>query len=431
MKKITTSAIFIIGIIMNVHSQKIVNSYTYNTNGLLIKSIKNIEFDGSKIWISGTNTANTVDLKGQAGIQVFDKVSTWTKYDKNTVFFKDGFTTGTSNNMYLNYVNGSMYTNIKYSSPSTGGSVINKIAKYTNGTWEILSTPTGNTFYKSMIGIKDSIYIISDGSNVYNYNSTSNTFSSGVINYLKIGTLLPLKFNMACVSGNETNYYDRDFSKQQVSPVFTSTNEVSSNGCKPAIGTDGSYYFSNMNNIYKVTQILKNRVEKTGMGFTPTNTKIGAIKFDSKNNMYFYYQSLDSIGVGTMINGKLVTKMVEVKPTTTNYEMMNNIVIDEKDHVWMASSTTVYEMDFSSTLTGINEEELDNSIAVYPNPSVGIFKVISDNNINTVSIINSIGGVETHQVNEMSSDINTAFKGIVVVHIRSNKGISTQKMLIQ
>ena len=68
-----------------------------------------------------------------------------------------------------------------------------------------------------------------------------------------------------------------------------------------------------------------------------------------------------------------------------------------------------------------------NKFLVYPNPSNGNFTINSLYDIQSITLINSIGQVQ----HIASKNITTDFKGLVIVEVVTDAGISIKKIVIE
>ena len=120
----------------------------------------------------------------------------------------------------------------------------------------------------------------------------------------------------------------------------------------------------------------------------------------------------------------------------------DNLLTNDAYKYWNSEGTMVLDGDSStyyyhSLNTGIKEvgRSKDN-IAVYPNPSGGIFSVEGTNTMNSFEIYNSLGqciysesGFNRQIKKEV--DISKYGKGAYLLKIKTNSGIETKKLLIQ
>ena len=74
-------------------------------------------------------------------------------------------------------------------------------------------------------------------------------------------------------------------------------------------------------------------------------------------------------------------------------------------------------------------EEQNKMIAVYPNPSSGVFVISSDKKIDSVTVYNSLGQ-KVYYGNQSKIDISNNSKGIYFIEITSDKQKTTQKIIL-
>ena len=83
--------------------------------------------------------------------------------------------------------------------------------------------------------------------------------------------------------------------------------------------------------------------------------------------------------------------------------------------------------------TGINNKSFNNSISTFPNPANSEINIISSSAIGNVKLINSVGQIVFENIiNSNSYVMNTANfeKGMYVMRIENEKGVSTKKVII-
>lgn len=83
--------------------------------------------------------------------------------------------------------------------------------------------------------------------------------------------------------------------------------------------------------------------------------------------------------------------------------------------------------DYVPVTTSNTTAQNNYSVVVYPNPSAGSFSIATDDLIKQVTITNATGQQETFK----SKEITTTFKGLLLIDIKSNKGRSVQKIIIE
>jgi len=87
---------------------------------------------------------------------------------------------------------------------------------------------------------------------------------------------------------------------------------------------------------------------------------------------------------------------------------------------------------FSFTGVGIDENSVN--VAIYPNPATDVLTINSDSKISSVKVLNYLGQtIDNINVSGMDVTINTSTydAGIYFMQIETEKGISTQKIIIE
>ncbi len=91
-----------------------------------------------------------------------------------------------------------------------------------------------------------------------------------------------------------------------------------------------------------------------------------------------------------------------------------------------------YSMATLSFFVGIDENAIN--VAIYPNPVTDILNINSDSKVTNVTVLNYLGQtIDNINVNGMEVTINTSTydTGIYFIQIETDKGISTQKIIIE
>ncbi|MFN9519383.1 MAG: T9SS type A sorting domain-containing protein, partial [Bacteroidota bacterium] len=102
----------------------------------------------------------------------------------------------------------------------------------------------------------------------------------------------------------------------------------------------------------------------------------------------------------------------------------------------MDASGNQSELEFRSVfvnfITGIkNNSETRNGVQIYPNPSSGNIKLYSNEPILHIAVYDTNG--KLHQVlerPELGVDIRIKAQGLLFVHIKTESGLSVQKLLV-
>lgn len=150
----------------------------------------------------------------------------------------------------------------------------------------------------------------------------------------------------------------------------------------------------------------------------------------SSNNTYDAYGTLTT-PYGTYSN---VIRIKQVGATTTAYSWANSnpyfplMVIRVDNTSGNVNSITI----FQNTTLGMNENELDNSIKIYPNPTKNLVNVAGQNPIKTIQLVDINGRVlMTKIVNELQTNFSVSdyANGIYFLKVATEKGMKIQKIV--
>ena len=149
----------------------------------------------------------------------------------------------------------------------------------------------------------------------------------------------------------------------------------------------------------------------------------------SSNNLYWNGTNLD-----TTIGAVLPMDLRGIANFTDGSNSVGSSIIAGGMDNGQQVSNKVYLIDFWIT-TSIEENDKPNSFKLYPNPSSqNINLVFEKMEKRTISLINILGEVILQLKSDKSTlqlDISNYLKGIYFVQVKSDKGISSQKVIIQ
>jgi hypothetical protein len=93
-------------------------------------------------------------------------------------------------------------------------------------------------------------------------------------------------------------------------------------------------------------------------------------------------------------------------------------------------------ISISGVTLGVNENLNEDDVSIYPNPSNGKFRINHTNDVTSISVNDYTGkavhyssNVNNHTVTEI--DLSDEPKGIYIISIRRNKGLSTRKIVLK
>jgi hypothetical protein len=141
--------------------------------------------------------------------------------------------------------------------------------------------------------------------------------------------------------------------------------------------------------------------------------------------------------VGTYGGGIFVTSDNGATWTTDNtglgqFDVVIKSFAKNSTDMWVGAYSTVYRKPLAST--SITEAGNKVSFIIYPNPSNGLFKIESSENIMAVTIYNIIGKLVHHEVNltaKATLDLTHLSNGVYPVIIETAKGSTTHRILIE
>jgi len=241
----------------------------------------------------------------------------------------------------------------------------------------------------------------------------------------------PVTINNCIIKGNQTG-------------IETAINNTITNCVIDSnlIGIDnGSQYNSGYNNInncqirYNGTGIFDQ--PDAGSSITQNYIEYNGIGIDLKQpdsifcNKICYSSSYD-LKYSSNINTNCVANNYWCTPDSASTQV---VIYDAHDNV---SVGIVNYMPIDSTCylgnpNSMNEIE-NSSFAVFPNPSTGNFTINSSEKISSVAVMNMLGEKiysENYSFVNFRIDLSSQSNGIYFIQIRTDKGIATQKLVLQ
>jgi len=108
----------------------------------------------------------------------------------------------------------------------------------------------------------------------------------------------------------------------------------------------------------------------------------------------------------------------------------NDVIVSSTNKIFVGDSPHARVLMFSTSGTTPIVSQNNNSTltsSVYPNPSTGNLTIETEEEVQSVTLINALGQRETHT----SAYVNTNMKGLLIVEIKTDKGVSYQKVLME
>jgi hypothetical protein len=138
-----------------------------------------------------------------------------------------------------------------------------------------------------------------------------------------------------------------------------------------------------------------------------------------------FVQGTGSVINGTTLNPHPLAGLLD--GTTYDYYIISNCALAER-------SAWVGPFNFTTFITGVDENSANNNVNIFPNPNNGIFTLEVQASDATVKVMNTKGQVIlTKNVlkNNAKIDLNNNSKGIYFVTVTSENGVSTHKVSVQ
>lgn len=211
-------------------------------------------------------------------------------------------------------------------------------------------------------------------------------------------------------SDNSINY-----KLQLTSGIFTTFNNIKVFGEKVYICTNNGLIIYDYNYI---TPLLGSTDKLSVPKFNTTIDNTATYQwYVSTNNM-----RTTGVDVYNAISGATDTTYIP----TINGKYFVTMTQNNGNGSTFKSDTIIFTLPIITT--GITDIENNNELTVYPNPNYGNFSIQTNFNISEIIITNQMGQYETYQYN--GGEIKTNLKGIVIVHITTEKEVITKKLVI-
>jgi hypothetical protein len=128
---------------------------------------------------------------------------------------------------------------------------------------------------------------------------------------------------------------------------------------------------------------------------------------------------------------------------TNGCDFDGSMALTRANNGTLLAELTEQDSDFGSSIAypfcaqntaNLEEQSLENSISVYPNPSNGQFKVnVNVQGLKTITIIDYTGKVLAQKEGEKTKfefNENKVSSGVYIIQIKTNQGVSTKKVVI-
>lgn len=196
------------------------------------------------------------------------------------------------------------------------------------------------------------------------------------------------------------------------------------------INTDGDLYLATPKGLYvydynTTPTISKVNITETDVPNVPET--FYTIELDNASYQWYYSDSAPE----NNLNARVETTFTEVFGATSySYEPSQAGYYKVKITQTSGVSAESDAMLFGTLTTGVENGVVSESdLTVYPNPNVGTFNISTPFDVAEVMITNQIG--QTEKVVFNGSEVSTTMKGLVIVTIKTNKGVATKRMVIQ
>ena len=259
------------------------------------------------------------------------------------------------------------------------------------------------------------------------YGEDTNTFgkADNLVASLGDGGSATFHFNNPVINGEGSDFaiFENSFNDEFLELCFV---EVSS---------DGENYFR-----FQSTSLTQSETQIEGFGV------IDAGKINNLGGKYrvlfgtpFDLEELTGIE-GLDINNITYIRIIDVvgciNPQYASYDTHGNIINDPWPTPFPSSGFDIDAIGIIHNTVSIKEEvQNSNSISIYPNPSTGLFSISSKEDINSVSIFNSVGKLLFLQEyisvsNKTTVDLSQLKQGVYYIKISSRSGIITKQIII-
>ncbi|MBL4708031.1 MAG: T9SS type A sorting domain-containing protein [Flavobacteriales bacterium] len=134
-----------------------------------------------------------------------------------------------------------------------------------------------------------------------------------------------------------------------------------------------------------------------------------------------------------------VVPAVRIGRVQTSTSGVSGVVIGPGGKIWYTNTTlnTVVRIDPSQIITSITDNEVSNELIIYPNPSNGLLKVETSNELSSDAsiLIFDISGKEVYRNTKLSAfentfDLSELSNGIYFLNLRSSSTTIVKKIMI-
>ncbi len=151
------------------------------------------------------------------------------------------------------------------------------------------------------------------------------------------------------------------------------------------------------------------------------NTSLSTIVVDNASYKWYYSESAPGLRTSSTFTEVLGATSYSYTPTQSGYYKVGITQISG-----IAESDSVL---FGNVTTGVENKISESDLILYPNPNSGTFNIATSFDVVEVMLTNQLGQTEKAIFN--GTDITTAMKGLIIVSIKTNKGVTTKRMIIQ
>jgi hypothetical protein len=151
----------------------------------------------------------------------------------------------------------------------------------------------------------------------------------------------------------------------------------------------------------------------------------------TRNSFTYYYYS----------NGLDSSLQTVLQASNNQFDLRNKIIVEQKDNgktkrfgIYSKNTSTFIKtatVTYSNIASSIGEYEINNAISLYPNPANSNLQLNVSSNLiaQTLTIININGQIVKEIPYSSNIDISDLSNGIYFIQVKSENGLSTQKLI--
>ena len=161
----------------------------------------------------------------------------------------------------------------------------------------------------------------------------------------------------------------------------------------------------------------------TSLGWTTSGS--AAVTWSIEYGPTGFIQGTGNTINGTTFNPHPLAGLID--GTTYDFYIISNCALGDK-------SPWAGPFNFTTFITGVDENTANNDVSIFPNPNNGVFSLKVNASDASVKVINTQGQIIlTKKIlkNNAKIDLSNNAKGIYFVTVTSNEAVTTQKVIVQ